>query len=128
VTLTGTTASAAERELADRIALNTDGVVAVNNRLTVGGKPVTSEAKGQATKAAHETGDEVSDAWITAKVKSTLLFSRNVDGLEVAVTTNSGVVSLSGSVNNSAQRELAVELAQNVVGVKKVDASGLKAG
>jgi hyperosmotically inducible periplasmic protein len=129
VTLSGNANSSAEKDLAGRIAHNTNGVTGVNNRIAMGGTSSTgSNAKAEVKTAARETGEAVSDSWITTKVKSTLLFSRNVDGLDIGVTTSNGVVSLSGVVDTPAQRELAKELAQNVRGVKKVDARGLKAG
>jgi len=67
----------------------------------------------------------VSDSWITTKVKSTLLFSSNVSGSEVEVTTRSGVVSLSGNLENGAEIALAIELAKNIRGVKRVDTKEL---
>ena len=70
----------------------------------------------------------VSDAWITSRVKSSLMFTRGVSSFDITVTTVNGVVSLNGMVDSTAERELAVRVAQDVRGVKKVEASGLKAG
>jgi osmotically-inducible protein OsmY len=67
----------------------------------------------------------VSDAWITTKVKSTFLYSSNVAGSDITVTTAGGVVTLTGKVDSGAERALAIELAQNVKGVKSVRATGL---
>jgi hyperosmotically inducible periplasmic protein len=129
VTLSGNANSGAEKNLAGRIARNTNGVIGVNNRIAVTGAPnAGAKAKAEVKHAGKETSEAVSDSWITTKVKSTLLFSRNVDGLDIDVTTNNGVVSLTGVVDTSAQRELAKELALNVRGVKKVDTRGLKVG
>lgn len=135
VTLTGTANSGIEKDLAGRIANNTSGVVGVNNQIAVTGAATSSNTVANNKPAnAHirntAKGDErpVSDAWISTKVKSTLLFSRNVSGTAISVTTNNGIVSLSGTVSTPAERELAVELAQNVRGVRKVDASGLHTG
>jgi osmotically-inducible protein OsmY len=68
----------------------------------------------------------VSDSWITTKVKSTLLYSSNVVGSDIAVTTKMGVVSLDGKVSSGAERSLAIELAKNVRGVKAVNSTALK--
>lgn len=120
VTLKGTAESAAARDLAGRMALNTRGVESVDNQLVV------HESKSTAVKdATHEAGDDVADAWITTKVKSTLLYTRNVDGFPIAVSTKDGVVTLSGKVDSGAEHALAVELAQNVRGVKSVNHKGL---
>jgi len=123
VTLTGETSSAAERDLAGRMASNTRGVVAVNNQLKV--NPMHASATASSKEAANEAGEDISDSWITTKVKSTLLYSSNVSGSDIEVSTDKGIVSLSGKVNNGAERDLAVELAQNVRGVKSVQAKAL---
>jgi osmotically-inducible protein OsmY len=60
----------------------------------------------------------IADSWITTKVKSTLLYSRNVNSSEIAVSTLNGIVTLSGGLASRAERSLAIELASNVRGVK----------
>lgn len=123
VTLRGTAQSAAERDLAGRIAMNTNGVVAVDNQIKVNAlKPTIAENSKNMTT---EAGADMSDSWITTKVKSTLLYSSNVSGTAIDVTTAKGVVNLSGKVNNGAEHDLAVELAQNVRGVKSVQSKEL---
>lgn len=123
VTLRGTAQSAAERDLAGRLVLNTRGVIAVDNQIKVNAlKPSVAESSKQ---VANEAGADISDSWITTKVKSTLLYTSNVAGSAIDVTTNKGVVSLSGKVNNGAEQALAIELAQNVRGVKSVQAKEL---
>ena len=67
----------------------------------------------------------VSDSWITTKVKSTLMYSSNVDGSDIDVTTKKGVVTLSGKLDSGAERALAIELAKNVRGVASVESTGL---
>jgi hyperosmotically inducible periplasmic protein len=73
----------------------------------------------------RDSEQPVNDAWITTKVKSTLLFSRNVDGMDVDVETRNGVVRLSGRVDSNAARQSAIALARDIRGVRNVDASGL---
>ena len=123
VTLKGTADSKESKTLAGRLAAATDGVRTVDNRLAVGGP---DKAPSKPAKAANQTGEAVPDAWITAKVKSSLLYSKNVDGLDIEVDTNNGVVNLSGKVDSNAERDLAVELARHIRGVKKVETTGLK--
>jgi len=131
VTLEGTAESQAARNLAGRLAADTRGVVSVDNRLEVrepgaAKEPGAGEAAMDKTReVAADTGDYITDSWITTKVKSTLMWSSGVSGMDISVTTDDGVVALSGKVDSEAERELAVELAEELRGVKSVDASGL---
>lgn len=61
------------------------------------------------------------DSWITAKVKSSLLYHTSVSGLKTEVETKDGVVILKGEAENQAQRELATEYANGIEGVRRVD-------
>ncbi len=123
VSLKGSADSAAARELATRLALNTHGVMSVDNQLVVqNAKPGIGAT---ARSSARETGHDVADSWITTKVKSTYMYSSNVDGSDIGVNTKAGIVTLSGKVASSAERALAIEFAQNVRGVKSVDSKAL---
>jgi len=73
-----------------------------------------------------KTEEAVSDTWITSKVKSSLIANKNVSGVDIKVETNKGVVSLSGNVKSDAERDLAIETAKGIKGVKAVSADGLK--
>jgi hyperosmotically inducible periplasmic protein len=123
VTLKGTAETAAAKDLVGRMALNTRGVQSVSNQLVV--TPAKPSVADKAKSATQEAEDEISDAWITTKVKSTLLYSSNVRGTDIVVNTKDGVVTLNGRVDSGAERALAIELADNVRGVKSVNAKGL---
>lgn len=123
VTLRGAADSAQAKELAGRLAMNTDGVVAVDNQLVVNSKKPTAVATTKA--ASKEAGRDMSDGWITTKVKSTFMYSRNVNGSDIEVSTKNGIVTLTGNVESGAERDLAIELANNVRGVKSVQSKGL---
>lgn len=123
VTLSGTAHNAAARELAGKLAWNTQGVSSVDNRLVVG--PSKRGLGKEARITANEAERDVADAWITTKVKSTFMYSNNVSGSDIGVTTDRGVVTLSGKVDSGAERALAIELAENVRGVKAVHAKQL---
>jgi len=58
-------------------------------------------------------------------VKSTFMYSTNVDGSDISVNTDKGIVTLSGKVDSGAERALAIELTQNVRGVKSVNSKSL---
>jgi len=123
VTLSGTSDSAAAKDLAGRLAMNTRGVVSVDNQLLVtAAKPGAADA---ATSSAHQAEQYVADSWISTKVRSTFLYSRSVDGSAISVTTNNGAVTLVGKLDSGAERALAIELAKNVRGVKSVNSKGL---
>lgn len=131
VTLEGTAESQAAMDLAGRLAADTHGVVAVHNRLEVSEPNPVEEtsmvdtAMDKTREVAVDTGDYITDGWITTKVKSTFLWSNSVSGGDISVTTDDGVVELSGKVNSEAEHELAVELARQLRGVKNVEASNL---
>lgn len=84
---------------------------------------VYADTAGDKVDRAEEA---VSDTWITSKVKSTFLADGDISGLDIKVETNQGVVSLSGVVPTDAERELAIEKAKTIKGVRDVSADGLK--
>lgn len=67
-------------------------------------------------------GAYLSDSAITAKVK-TALISNKLSG--ISVTTELGVVALSGFVKSEELRQQATKIASNVDGVRGVDYTGL---
>lgn len=123
VTLTGTADTILARDYAGSMAMNTRGVAEVDNKLVIkAAKPtVTDKTK----VVAKEAGKDISDSWITTKVKSTYLYSTSIDGSDIDVSTKGGVVTLSGKVDSGAERSLAVQLAENIRGVKSVQSTGL---
>jgi osmotically-inducible protein OsmY len=104
VTLTGTVAVASHKSLAQDTVEGLPGVKSVDNQLLV---------KGEAPV-------EHSDAWLAVKVKSALLFHRNVSYSATNVFVQDGIVSLRGEASSIAQRELTTEYAKDVEGVKEV--------
>ncbi|TVP87205.1 MAG: BON domain-containing protein [Pseudomonadaceae bacterium] len=129
VTLRGTANSAVDSELAERLAENTRNVLSVDNQLKI--EPTKNRSEGAAPAKSNdkssmtEAGESISDAWVTAKVKSTLLYSSNVSGTDIEVSTDKGVVSLKGNVSDGSEHALAIELAKNVRGVTSVQATEL---
>ena len=105
VTLTGTVAEESHKSMAENTVASLPGVKSVNNQLTING----------------EQPAEHSDAWITTKVKTTLLFHRNVSGTGTTVYTKDGVVTLQGVASSMAQKELTTEYARDIDNVKSVN-------
>ena len=79
-----------------------------------------------ASETMDKAGDATSDTWITTKVKSSLLAEDATPGMDIEVETNNGVVSLSGTVATKAEREMAINKAKSIEGVREVSADGLK--
>ncbi len=85
VTLTGTVNTDYHKELAEDTVEDLPGVKSVDNRL---------ELKS-------ESPAEKSDAWVTAKVTTALLFHRNVSGINTKVHVQEGIVTLRGEATQS---------------------------
>ncbi|PIP04951.1 MAG: transport-associated protein [Syntrophobacterales bacterium CG_4_8_14_3_um_filter_49_14] len=103
VTLTGTVSEESHKSLALETVAGLPGVKSVDNRL---------EVKG-------ERHAENSDAWLTTKVKTMLLFHRNVSAM-TEVNTKDGIVTLRGHASSQAQKDLTTEHVKDVEGVKDV--------
>jgi hyperosmotically inducible protein len=103
VTLTGTVADGSQKTMAADTVSGLPGVVSVDNELQVTGT---------------EPGDHT-DKWIEFKVKSALLFHRNVSA-STKVVARDGVVTLEGVAANPEQRDLTTEYAKDVEGVRDV--------
>lgn len=123
VLLRGTAETAESKQLTGLLAMNTRGVIAVDNQLAVSEQKTTMT--DIASSVSEEASRDISDGWITTKVKSTLLYSSNVHGSAIKVSTKNGIVTLSGKVDSSVERALVIELATNVRGVKSVQSKGL---
>jgi hyperosmotically inducible periplasmic protein len=121
VVLEGTAETAEAKALAGKLAANTRGVRAVDNRLKVEAPSIATQVDSKTDQA----GTAIADSWITTKVKSTYMYSRNVSGSDISVATAEGVVTLSGKVDSGAERALAIELAQNIRGVRSVESKAL---
>jgi len=125
VTLTGTVESAAEEAKALQIARSTNGVTDVVDNIVIapssepGAAPTTGRAGD--TSIGTAAAEAVTDAGITTKVKSTLLADPDVSGLRIDVDTRDGVVTLTGTVNSSAEKTRALDLAGKVENVKRVE-------
>ncbi|MFA5180007.1 MAG: BON domain-containing protein [Syntrophales bacterium] len=104
VALTGTVSEESHKTLAEDTVASLPGVKSVDNKLEVKGDTPTAN----------------SDAWVSGKVRTMLLFHRNVSGL-TEVNTKDGIVTLRGEANSQAQKDLTTEYAKDVEGVKDVN-------
>jgi osmotically-inducible protein OsmY len=71
---------------------------------------------------AEETvGEKIDDAALLAKIKTNLLRSPEVEGLDLNVDVKNGVVTLSGTAATIAERSSAERIAQTASGATKVE-------
>jgi hyperosmotically inducible periplasmic protein len=104
VILTGTVSEESHKALARETVASLPGVKGVDQKL---------ELKGE-VPAAH------SDAWLIARVKSTLFFHRNVNASGTEVFAEGGTITLRGEASSKAQKDLTTEYTKDVEGVKDV--------
>jgi osmotically-inducible protein OsmY len=110
VTLRGTVASQAQKELTAEYSKDVEGVKGVNNEMIV----------TKSSKKVRSVGEKIDDASITAQVKMTLLYHRSSSAVNTKVETKRGVVTLYGKAKNTAELNLATKLASDVDGVTNV--------
>src|SRR5262245_32225090 len=132
VTLTGSVDSSEARERAVQLARNTDGVTSVVNNLVI--SPAATSTTGvddraqagasgvvdRAGDAIKEGGAILTDAAITAAVKGKFLADPEVSAWKINVDTKDGVVTLTGTLPASAERQRAMALARDTTGVRSV--------
>lgn len=104
--LSGSVPTARHRETAELIALSTGGVREVFNEIEIGaGDGVMRSAQ---------------DEMITAQIRTRLMASPNVRGVNVNIETHRGVVYLMGLARSDAELQRAAEIASVVPGVQRV--------
>lgn len=81
---------------------------------------------GAAAAGDRSAGEVIDDALITTKIKSSLAADPQVSALAIDVDTSNGIVSLTGVVDSEAQRQRAIQLAQGMEGVRRVDGNNLR--
>ena len=111
VTLGGTADNQAQKELTEVYASEIDWVKSVRNEMIVKDAPLV---------ASTTVGEKIDDASITSQVKNALLSHKGTSALKTKITTNDGVVVITGVAQNDAEKALVAKLAQSVRGVKSV--------
>jgi osmotically-inducible protein OsmY len=111
VTLTGKASSEAQRQLTSEYAKDVSGVKDVDNKMTVTEEPAQLQ---------RSPGEVIDDASITTQVKMSLLFHHGTDAFDTKVSTNNGIVTLSGKAKNQAEIDLATKRVSDINGVKSV--------
>ncbi|VVE62368.1 BON domain-containing protein [Pandoraea captiosa] len=98
-------------------ALATTGIAA--HALDQGGIIKIAD-NASASSAMNDTGRKIDDSALTAKVKAELLAKKDVPSTKVHVKTVRGVVHLTGSVPEAAQKTLIEDTVKGVDGVVDV--------
>ncbi len=105
VLLAGQVPSEALRAKASEVTGKLRRVRKVHNELSIGG-PISMVAR-------------TNDSWLTSKVKTRLIASKEVDGNKIKVQTEAGVVYLLGLIHRE-QADAAVAVASQVYGIQKI--------
>lgn len=79
------------------------------------------ESTGAAERTGQTAGKYIDDATLTTKVKVALLTDILLSAFAVKVTTNHGIVTLSGEVDKPETIQRAIKLASAVPGVKAIN-------
>lgn len=106
VLLTGAVPTAAAKASAEQVATRTLGVRAVYDRITVG----PPEPGWRAAK----------DTWITARLRSSLVFASHVRSVNYTIETEAGTVYLMGSARTQQELNRVTNIARYTPGVKQV--------
>ena len=79
------------------------------------------EVKQDTREATRDTGNAVTDSWVTMKIHSQFIPEDALEDSDIDVTTRKGVVTLTGTVASLAGRDRAVAIAKATDGVKSVN-------
>jgi osmotically-inducible protein OsmY len=120
VTLRGEVDTAAERRQAVAIARNTEGVRSVTDQLQVRATDVGPTDTTKGDTQAPTSAQPIEDGWITTKVQSQFFLDGDIKGRDIDVDTRDGVVTLKGSVDTAAEKQMAETIARETEGVTRV--------
>jgi len=126
VVLTGKVDNSVEKKLAEELVANIDGVMSVENSLTIVEKRNLDEDEMVASMSddvedGYEEGtSELTDAKIATVIKTRLLLDGDISGFDIDVDVEAGYVTLTGNVDTDAERQLALEIAKNASDVTEV--------
>ena len=92
----------------------------VTGLMTAAPASAGAQVKEKTERAVKKTGEVITDAAITAEVKTKLLATKGVPGSKIEVDTTNGVVTLKGAVPTRAARTKAVRITRSSKGVTRV--------
>ena len=119
--LRGAVESDIDRDLAGEIAESIDGVREIRNELVVDKMKASERDDDEESKNRKGFQQAVSNATLTARIKSELLVNSNTAGLSINVDSTSSAVTLSGEVDSKQEKDLAGKIAQNAAGERSIN-------
>jgi len=84
------------------------------------GRDRMAQVDAQAGKAAHTVSEFLSDAELTAKIRSKMALDDIVRARTIDVSTTGGIVTLKGTVGSATEHDQAMRLARDTKGIKEV--------
>jgi len=109
VTLKGAATSQTQKDLAEEYAKDIEGVKSVKNKMTIvsaAEKPTIAEM--------------IDDASISAQVRMVLLAHLSTSSFKTSIHTSEGIVTVTGSAKNLAEKSQVTRLVSDIHGVKSV--------
>ncbi len=111
--------TACEKGPAEKAGKQIDQAVKnTNDQIVETNKAIINE---QTNTKPESPGDYFDDSAITGKIKAKLIADTQVAGAKIEVTTNQGVVILSGVVDSQVIADKALQIAESVTDVKRVE-------
>jgi osmotically-inducible protein OsmY len=83
-------------------------------------REVGAEVGAKTAAAANKAGEVLTEGALTAKIKSKMALDDLVQARTIDVTTSGQVVTVSGTVRSTAERDRALQLARETAGVTQV--------
>ena len=78
------------------------------------------DTKDKSNDMMDDDDNDLTDAKITTVITTRFLFDSEVGGTDIDVDTDNGIVTLNGSVESEAEKQLAVKIAKNAEDVRDV--------
>jgi osmotically-inducible protein OsmY len=107
----------ATKGAAERVADKTGEIAGKTAAKT---KEVARDIATKTKEVTSTTGEVITDAWITTKVKAKLVDETLLKGSDINVDTDNRVVTLKGTVTSAAGQSRAAEIARGSEGVTRV--------
>jgi len=100
---------------------NSGPAVGTTGRVDTGkAREVGAQVGAKTAEAANKAGEVLADGALTAKIKSKMALDDLVQARTIDVTTSGHVVTVSGTVRSTAERDRALQLARETAGVTQV--------